>query len=122
MIAVLFEVEPEPGAEDTYLDLAASMRPLLEEVEGFVSVERFRSLARPNVLLSLSFFEDEAAVQRWRNLAAHRRVQAEGRSGIFARYRLRVASVLRDYGLHDREEAPNDSRAAHALPTTGSAR
>ena len=46
---------------------------------------------------------DEAAVVAWRNLEAHRRAQAKGRDGIFRNYRLRVASVIRDYGLHDGE-------------------
>ena len=113
MIAVIFEVEPAEGRKDEYLDIAAEMRPMVEEVEGFISVERFQSLTDPKKLLSISFFEDEAALDRWRQLAAHRRAQAKGRAGIFSGYRLRVASVIRDYGMHDREQAPQDSRAAH---------
>lgn len=113
MIAVIFEVEPAPGRKDAYLDIAATMRPLLEEVEGFLSVERFQSLTNPGKLLSLSFFEDEAAVTRWRTLHAHRGAQTAGRDGLFAGYRLRVAHVLRDYGLNDRAEAPEDSVALH---------
>ncbi|MBP5856145.1 antibiotic biosynthesis monooxygenase [Marivibrio halodurans] len=113
MIAVIFEVTPAEGRRDDYLAIAARMRPLLEEVEGFISVERFQSLTNPEKLLSLSFFEDEEAVRRWRALEAHRSAQARGRDGLFADYRLRVAAVLRDYGLFDREEAPTDSRARH---------
>ncbi|MEO1733070.1 MAG: antibiotic biosynthesis monooxygenase [Pseudomonadota bacterium] len=113
MIAVIFEVEPADGRKDEYLDIAAAMRPMVDEVEGFLSVERFQSLTNPDKLLSLSFFEDEAAVERWRTLAAHRGAQAKGRAGIFRDYRLRVASVMRDYGLNDRVEAPADSRATH---------
>ncbi|MCV6585396.1 MAG: antibiotic biosynthesis monooxygenase [Marinibacterium sp.] len=113
MIAVIFEVEPAPGRQADYLDVAAEMRPLVHEVEGFVSVERFQSLTNPDKLLSLSFFEDEAAVARWRQLVAHRSAQARGRDGLFAGYRLRVAHVLRDYGMTDRAEAPADSRRAH---------
>jgi len=113
MIAVIFEVEPAEGQRDAYLDIAATMRPLLEEVDGFISVERFESLITPGKLLSLSFWEDEEAVKRWRTLHAHRGAQAQGRSGLFSGYRLRVAHVLRDYGLHDRDEAPEDSRTAH---------
>lgn len=116
MIAVIFELQPAEGRRADYLDIAARMRPMLEEIEGFISVERFESLSTPGKLLSISFFEDEAAVARWRNLAAHRRAQSEGRAGLFAGYRLRVAHVLRDYGLHDRAEAPADSRAAHGGP------
>ena len=116
MIAVIFEVIPAEGQKDRYLDIAATMRPLVEEVEGFISVERFQSLANPDKLLSLSFFEDEAAVARWRQLAAHRQAQARGRGGVFADYRLRVAHVLRDYGMFDRADAPEDSRAAHDGP------
>jgi heme-degrading monooxygenase HmoA len=89
------------------------MRPMLEEVEGFISVERFQSLTNPEKILSLSFFEDEEAVRRWRTMHAHRGAQSKGRAGIFADYRLRVAHVLRDYGLHERDQAPDDSRAAH---------
>ncbi|MDR6264794.1 MULTISPECIES: antibiotic biosynthesis monooxygenase [Rhodobacterales] len=113
MIAVIFEVIPAEGRKAEYLGIAAAMRPLLEDVEGFISVERFQSLTDPDKLLSLSFFEDEAAVERWRALSAHRGAQAKGRGGVFTDYRLRVAHVLRDYGLTDRDEAPQDSRAAH---------
>lgn len=113
MIAVIFEVWPAEGQTDRYLDLAAALRPELEGVDGFVSVERFRSLADSTKLLSLSFWRDEAAVQAWRNRPSHRATQARGRGGVFAGYRLRVAGVLRDYGMEDRAEAPADSLAAH---------
>ena len=114
MIAVIFEVRPAEGQMQHYLDIAAALRADLSRVEGFISVERFQSLTDPGKLLSLSFFRDEEAVRQWRNLAAHRTAQAKGRSGIFAEYRLRIASVIRDYGLNDRAEAPQDSRRAHA--------
>lgn len=113
MIAVLFEVRPAPGHQQAYLDLAAALRDQLAEVDGFISVERFQSLADPEKLLSLSFFRDEEAVAQWRNLPAHRATQARGRGGVFADYRIRVAAVLRDYGLHERDQAPADSRRAH---------
>lgn len=113
MIAIIFEVEPAEGQTQAYLDMAAKMRPLAEATEGFVSVERFQSLTNPGKLLSVSFFEDEAAVDRWRQLSQHRGAQRAGRNGIFADYRLRVAEVIRDYSMTDREEAPQDSRAEH---------
>lgn len=113
MIAVIFEVTPATGQKDIYLDIAAAMRPLVDEVEGFISVERFQSLTNPDKLLSLSFFEDEAAVLRWRQLSAHRGAQKVGRETLFAGYRLRVAHVLRDYGMFDRDQAPQDSVACH---------
>ncbi|MCV3273478.1 antibiotic biosynthesis monooxygenase family protein [Roseobacter sinensis] len=113
MIAVIFEVEPADGRKDDYLDVAAKMRPMVDEVEGFISVERFQSLTDPKKLLSLSFFEDEAAVARWRTLAAHRAAQDAGRDGLFSDYRLRIAGVIRDYGMVDRAEAPADSKARH---------
>lgn len=113
MIAVIFEVEPADGRRQQYLNIAASMRSLLDEVDGFISVERFESLTTPGKLLSLSFFRDEDAVKRWRTLSAHRNAQARGRAGVFVGYRLRVAQVLRDYGLHDRAQAPADSRQVH---------
>ena len=113
MIAVIFEVMPHPDHKAEYLDIAAEMRPMVDEVEGFISVERFQSLTNPDKLLSLSFFEDEEAIARWRTLAAHRKAQAQGRSGIFTDYKLRIAHVIRDYGMFDRDEAPEDSRASH---------
>lgn len=113
MMAVIFEVTPAPGQTDAYLGAAAALRPLLEQVDGFLSIERFESLSQPGKLLSLSFWRDEEAVARWRQLEAHRSTQQAGRGGIFADYRLRVAAVVRDYGLHDRAQAPADSRAVH---------
>ncbi len=114
MIAVIFELEPAEGAGPRYFDIAAGLKPELERIDGFISVERFQSLANPGRFLSLSFWRDEAAVAAWRNHVAHRAGQREGRAGVFADYRLRVAQVLRDYGLHQRDQAPADSRAAHA--------
>ena len=115
MIAVIFEVTPAEGRTDNYLDAAAHLKPLLMEVDGFICVERFQSLTQPGKILSLSFWRDEAAVRRWRNLEEHRKMQAAGRAGIFADYRLRVAEVLRDYGLKDREQAPADSKGFHGV-------
>lgn len=113
MIAVIFEVEPKHGRQDDYLEHAARMLPLAKATDGFISVERFQSLTDPKKLLSLSFFEDEAAVARWRNSLEHRKTQKAGRRGIFKDYRLRVAKVLRDYGMNKRSETPKDSQAAH---------
>lgn len=114
MIAVIFEVTPAPGAgRQRYLELATQLRSELERMDGFVSIERFQSLANPDKILSLSFWRDEAAVMAWRRLESHRAAQREGRVGVFANYRLRVAEVVRDYGLNEREQAPADSRKAH---------
>lgn len=114
MIAVIFEVEPAGEAgQAAYLATAATLAPQLQTLDGFVSVERFESLTQPNRFLSLSFFRDEAAVAAWRQLAEHRDAQTAGRNGIFSGYRLRVAQVLRDYGLEARDEAPADSRRIH---------
>ena len=113
MIAVIFEVRPHADRKAAYLDAAASLRPLLEQMDGFISIERFESLSTPGHLLSLSFWRDEEAVARWRNDEAHRAVQDAGRRSIFADYRLRVAHVLRDYGMHDRAQAPADSLRVH---------
>ncbi|GFE50020.1 antibiotic biosynthesis monooxygenase [Roseobacter cerasinus] len=115
MIAVIFEVEPAEGRQQDYLDIAAKMRPMVNEVEGFISVERFQSLTDPKKILSLSFFEDEAAVERWRALSAHRAAQSAGRKGIFAGYRLRITQVIRDYGMFDRAQAPDDSNVHHGV-------
>lgn len=113
MVAVIFEVWPAGGRAEEYFDLAASLRSDLIKIDGFISIERFESLTTKGKYLSLSFWRDEEAVRTWRNLEGHRRAQARGRSGIFADYRLRVASVVRDYGLVERGDAPNDSRDLH---------
>lgn len=113
MIAVIFEVEPTAGKRDAYLGIAAGLRPLLDGIDGFISIERFQSLADPNKVLSLSFWRDEEAVKVWRSTGAHRDAQDAGRGGIFNDYRLRIASVVRDYGMSQRSEAPADSRAVH---------
>ena len=113
MIAVIFEVIPAEGKRQHYLDIAAALRPQLEKLDGFLSIERFESLSQPGKILSLSFFRDEAAVAAWRNTDEHRSAQALGRSGVFSGYRLRIASVLRDYGLTERAQAPSDSRGVH---------
>ena len=113
MIAVIFEVVPAPGRKQEYLDLAASLRPDLEKMDGFVSIERFESLSEKGKVLSLSIWRDEDAVKRWRQFEGHRVAQAKGRGGIFADYRLRVASVIRDYGMFERAQSPSDSRDRH---------
>ena len=113
MIAVIFEALPRPDRKDAYFAAAESLRPLLEKIDGFISIERFESVADPGKVLSLSFWRDEEAVRHWRNLEEHRRVQRAGRESIFADYRLRVAWVIRDYGLEARDEAPADSRLVH---------
>jgi heme-degrading monooxygenase HmoA len=113
MIAVIFELQPREGQQQAYLDTAASLRPLLEQVDGFISVERFESITQPGKLLSLSFWRDEAAVRQWRNLEAHRFAQEFGRAQAFAGYRLSVAEVVRQYGMEDRAQAPEDSRRRH---------
>ena len=110
MIAVIFEVWPADGRKQTYLDIAAELRPELERIDGFLSIERFQSLSDETKILSLSFWRDEAAVAAWRNTEHHRSAQHAGRGGVFRDYRLRVAHVLRDYGLKERTEAPADSR------------
>ena len=113
MIAVIFEVFPAAGRRRDYLDMAATLRPQLDAIDGFISVERFQSLTNPEKMLSLSMFRDEAALAHWRNTEEHRAAQAAGRGGVFADYRLRIASVIRDYGLNERAEAPADSRTQH---------
>lgn len=113
MIAVIFEVQPREGRRGEYLEIAGRLRPLLETIDGFVSIERFESLTHPGRILSLSFWRDEAAVEHWRRLGEHRGAQTRGRAEVFADYRLRVAAVVRDYGMSARDEAPQDSRSCH---------
>lgn len=113
MIAIIFEVTPHPDRKQEYLEIAASLRPHLDQIDGFISIERFQSLTDAKKILSLSIFRDEQAVADWRALQTHRDAQSAGRSGIFEDYRLRVAGVIRDYGMFDRTQAPADSQSVH---------
>ena len=113
MFAVIFEVWPAEGQRDNYLEIAAALREELLQMDGFISIDRFESLYEPGKMLSLSFWRDEASLTRWRERDAHRRAQAAGRNHVFGDYRLRIAQVVRDYGMHERAQAPADSRAAH---------
>lgn len=114
MIAVIFEVMLENDAKkDRYLDIAADLRPILDTIDGFISIERFASVSTPGKMLSLSFWRDEQAVVEWRSLETHREAQHAGRTEVFKDYRLRVAAVMRDYGMRERDEAPVDSRNWH---------
>lgn len=113
MIGVIFEVLPHEQHKQEYLDIAASLRPELEKIKGFISIERFQSLNNPNKILSLSFYENEASLDEWRNLHVHRNAQGKGRGELFEGYRIRIVSVVRDYGMFERDEAPKDSRDLH---------
>lgn len=113
MIAVIFEVFPKPESKQTYLDIASELKPLLAEIDGFISIERFVSLQDENKALSLSFWENEAAIKQWRNLEKHRQGQAKGIDEVFNDYRIRVGHVVRDYTLENREQAPKDSNGYH---------
>lgn len=113
MIAVIFEVWPKQDRAADYFDLAGELRPLLAQIDGFISIERFESLANPGKFLSISYWQDENAIANWRRLEQHRAAQHQGRQGIFQDYRIRVASVIRDYGMQQRDEAPQDSQLAH---------
>jgi len=113
MIAVIFEAFPAEGKWDEYLEIAAALKPKLADIKGFISVERFQSISDPEKVLSLSFWEDESSIAQWRNLELHREAQAKGRNAVFNNYRLRVANVMRDYGMTQRIEAPEDSKNIH---------
>ena len=113
MIAVIFEAFPAEGKWEQYLDIAAQLRPHLETIKGFISIERFQSIADPQKVLSLSFWENEDSITEWRNIELHRQAQAAGRESVFKDYRLRVAHVVRDYGMMDRTAAPADSKNIH---------
>lgn len=113
MIAVIFEAFPAKGKWDEYLDIAAGLKPELSKIEGFISIERFQSVSNPEKVLSLSFWKDESSIEQWRNIELHRQAQSQGRKTIFDDYRLRVATVMRDYGMTKREQAPQDSKLIH---------
>lgn len=113
MVAVIFEAFPADGKWEEYLDIAASLRPELDKIEGFISIERFQSITNPDKVLSLSFWKDEKCIKQWRNIEMHRTAQVAGRKSVFENYRLRVANVLRDYSMQERMEAPSDSKNIH---------
>ncbi len=113
MIAVIFEVIPNKEQRDEYFTIAADLRPILERNKGFISIERFQSFNDPEKILSLSFWKDEESIREWRNEEMHRLAQSTGRESIFKDYRLRIANVVRDYGMFDRKEAPVDSSVFH---------
>jgi heme-degrading monooxygenase HmoA len=110
---VIFEVWPKEEGRQEYLDIAAALLPVLEKMDGFISIERFQSLSDPGKILSLSFWRDDAAIANWRQVERHRMAQAKGRGELFRDYRLRIAGVIRDYGMNDRAETPPDSRQRH---------
>jgi heme-degrading monooxygenase HmoA len=112
MIVVIFESWPKPGRKQAYLDMAATLMPLVKDFDGFISIERFQSVTDEGKMVALSFWRDEAAVTAWRNVMEHRRIQDRSRHSVFDDYRLRVAQVTRDYAMHERSEAPGDSVAA----------
>ena len=114
MIAVIFEVKPKIEGKEEYIKIAAGLRSFLENRDGFISIERFQSLSEEGKILSLSFWQDEAAVEKWRNLLEHRVAQKKGRESLFHSYRIRVAQVVRDYTESDRNEAPSDSNDVFA--------
>lgn len=109
MIAVIFEVIPTKEGKQEYLEIAAYLREHLIKMPGFISIERFQSLTEPEKLLSLSFWEDEESISKWRNLEEHRNAQSKGRNQLFQNYRIRVCKVARDYTLTNRRDAPSDS-------------
>jgi len=111
MIVVIFESWPKPGKKQAYLDMAAALMPLVKDIEGFISIERFQSVSEEGKMVALSFWRDEAAVTAWRNIMEHRRVQERSRHSVFDDYRMRVAQVTRDYSKRERGEAPSDSVA-----------
>jgi heme-degrading monooxygenase HmoA len=113
MIAVIFEVIPNKGKKEEYLNIALNLKPKLDLIEGFISIERFQSFNNPDKVLSLSFWKDEESIHQWRNLEMHRNAQAKGRNEVFKDYHLRIATVVRDYGMFDRKEAPDDSTDFH---------
>ena len=113
MIAVIFEFTPAEGRSQDYMSLAAGLSEEVNKFDGFISIERFESITNKGRFVSLSFWRDEDAVKKWRNVQKHREAQAKGRGGIFSGYRLRIASVIRDYEMNKREQAPADSRKVH---------
>ena len=113
MIAVIFEFTAAEGRFADYKRLAEGLSEEVRNFDGFISIERFQSINDPARFVSLSFWRDEEAVRKWRNVQKHREAQAKGRGGIFSSYRLRIASIIRDYEMDRRDQAPADSRKVH---------
>ena len=113
MIAVIFEFTPVEGRFADYRALAEGLAEDVRNFDGFLSIERFESITTRGKFVSLSFWRDEEAVARWRNLQKHREAQRSGRGGIFGSYRLRVAQVLRDYTMDERAQVPEESVKVH---------
>jgi heme-degrading monooxygenase HmoA len=113
MIAVIFEVIIKNEKQEEYLEIAENLKPELSKIRGFISIERFQSISNSEKIVSLSFWKDEESVKEWRNLETHRVAQQKGRNSVFDNYRLRIAGVIRDYGMTDREQAPDDSKTIH---------
>lgn len=113
MVAVIFEFTPAEGKMPEYFDLVGQLKPELEKAEGFISLERFESITTPGKYVSLQFWRDEECIAKWRNVQLHRQAQAKGRASIIADYRLRIATVSRDYTKNERTQAPKDSVAVH---------
>ena len=113
MIAVIFEFTPHDGRFADYKALAEGLADDVRNADGFLSIERFESISNKGKFVSLSFWRDEEAVRKWRTLQKHREAQKQGRGGIFASYRLRVAQVMRDYTMDERAQTPKDSRIFH---------
>ncbi|MBH98606.1 MAG: antibiotic biosynthesis monooxygenase [Rhodospirillaceae bacterium] len=114
MIAVIFEVEMLTKKQKDYIEFANQLMPLVEKIDGFISIERFESLTKPGRMLSLSFWRDEMAVAEWRNVVEHRKAQKAGIETIFSDYRIRIGDIKRDYGMHKKKGAPQDSKQFHS--------
>ncbi|MEG3640127.1 antibiotic biosynthesis monooxygenase family protein [Magnetococcus sp. PR-3] len=112
MYVVIFELEPTESGQEAYLKIAAQLRQELNNHPGLISIERFQSLVDQGKLLSLSYWQDEAAIEKWRNTMEHRAAQSQGRQTLFKNYSIRVAKVVRDYTKENRDQAPEDSNAA----------
>lgn len=109
MFAVIFEVKPKSTGKTEYLKIASELKEFLGNREGFISIERFQSLSDKGKVLSLSFWKDEIAIEKWRILFEHRIAQKKGKLNLFHSYRIRVAEVVRDYTESNRSETPTDS-------------
>ncbi|HEY7239345.1 MAG TPA: antibiotic biosynthesis monooxygenase [Burkholderiales bacterium] len=113
MIAVIFEFTPAAGRFPDYMELVGTLKADLDQADGFISLERFESITTKGKFVSLQFWRDEESVRKWRILQRHREAQKRGRAGIFESYRLRIASVVRDYTMDERAQAPADSVKVH---------
>ena len=93
--AVIFTSQRTEG-ERGYGKTAERMVELAATQPGFLGVESVRG--EDGLGITVSYWQDEASIARWREHAEHRLAQETGKRLWYEVYELRVARVERAYG------------------------